>query len=361
MSSRFDYEKIDVVQFLKGLGVRNVRDLGLEVSYSCPFDGHSREDSSPSASMSKVTIVKDDGNEYPPTTFNCFTCGKAGTAITFLSILENVSPIISRRMIRQQFGMSFKEPEDGLHKELMSLISKNPRNKSGFKSLNIQPEISILELEQRKVHWVSGIGTVPILWKSYMLERGFDPIILHEFEIGFDRISGRIAIPVFDEKNRLIGFKGRAWNDNQIPKYLVLGGKGYNFGPYEVSQVLFALNVARDHIQQELDPFQMYFDKTVMIVREGELNTIAMHQHGYKNTVGFSGQHLSTKQIELIKDHCRRVILWFDDVHMATKAAKKLERFMPSYVCIATDKDPAEMSREEIRVAISQSLDSVLV
>lgn len=336
MSSRFDYEKIDVVEFLRSLGVQNVRDQGLEVSYSCPFEGHSREDKNPSATMSKTTVVKNNGDEYPPTTFYCFACGRAGTAVTFLSEYENVSPLIARKMLREKFGMSFREPEGSFTTEIMSMIEKE---KERYPVEFMQPEIN----EQFDAMWLPGeyvYNSASPAYDYMVKERGFTYDILNKFRVGIDFSSNRIAIPLRDEQNRLVGYKGRSYNGG-TPKYLVLGGKNYDFDPCDVSLILFAYPKAI-----ESDSWNKARE---LILTEGELNAISMHQKGYDNTVGISGQYLSDRQVDILKDDCRRIYLVFDEVEKAKAAARKLERFMLVYITLPTEnKDPASMTNDEV-------------
>lgn len=345
MNQRFDYEKIDVVEFLRSLGVRNVKDLGLEVSYSCPFDGHSRDDNHPSASMTKTTVLKNDGTEYPPTTFNCFTCGRAGTAVSFLAEYEGVSILTARRLIKEKFGMAFREPKDTLLAEIDTVLAK-----TDGKTIvpPMQPEIDPKELSIRKLEWVNwsrSQGIPPPV--TYMLDRGFSPEILDEFQIGWDDVSQRLSIPVFDEMDRLIGFKGRRWDNDQTgeynPKYLVLGGAKYNFDTYDVSRVLFALSRAKKCIQT--------YNR--MIVVEGELNAISMHQKGFKNTVGISGQYLSPYQRELIAAVSDEVTLYFDEQEKAYRAAEELSRhIMRVKVVPPHDTDAADTDAKDIELLL---------
>jgi DNA primase len=335
MSTRFDYEKIDVVEFLKGLGIRNVRDSGLEVSFSCPFD-HFKGDRNPSATMSKTTVVKNNGDEYPPTTFYCFGCGKAGTAVTFLSEIEGVSPLIARKMLRQQFGMSFKEPEDSFVTEIMDRVGIGKPEK--FPARYEQPEIKY----PRPLHavWASAVINVqkdsPYAYLVH--ERGFTPKILNHFKIGVDWRNFRVAIPLFDERNRLVGFKGRSFVGH-TPKYLVLGGDDYDFPTCDVSLILFGLPQA-----QESEGWMLRGELNVV---EGELNAIAMHQKGYPNTVGISGQYLSDRQADLLKD-CQSVNIIFDVKDKAIAAAKKIERYVKVSFAPPRERDPADMNGEEI-------------
>lgn len=337
---RFDYEKIDVVEFLQSLGIRNVKDLGLEVSYSCPFEGHRKGDLNPSAMMCKTTIVRDDGTEYPPTTFHCFTCGRAGTAVSFLAEYEDVSQLIARKMLREKFGMSFKEPEDTLWAELNEQLTSSRKRKLNDYS---QPKIEDSELEDRIINWNYG-GPETTLWQNYMFSRGFTAQILTEFQIGYDARSRRISIPIYDEQERLVGFKGRIWEPgDKRSKYIALGGEGYEFEPYDTSKILFAFPQATRSSN--------YLTQNQLIIVEGELNTIAMHQKGFPNSVGISGQYLSERQAELIRHSCNSAVLFFDDLDKAKMAADKLERYVRVSIIaghLESGADAAELSEQEI-------------
>ena len=343
MNQRFDYEKIDVVDFLKGLGVRNVRDQGYEVSYSCPFvDGHRDGlDTHPSATMSKVTIIKDDGSELPPTTFYCFTCGKAGTAVSFLAEYEGVSPLIARKMLKERFGMAFREPQGSFAREISDFLDTDKRETEVERIQDISP----YELNQRWLDW-HDLSSPPV---RYMIERGFSSETLSSFAVGYDKISDRISIPVFDEHNRLVGFKGRTYKaEDSRPRYMVLGGKDYNFEPYDVSKVLFALPRA---IQTD----RYLSNDHALIVTEGELNAISMHQKDFVNTVGISGQYLSDVQAKLLTQRTTRVMLMFDDDEKAITAAKKLEKKIRVSVAPYEGSDPADSTLAEIQHRMAHS------
>lgn len=336
MTNRFDYSKIDVVEFLSSLGVQNIRDQGLEVLYSCPFD-HARGDVNPSASMSKVSVMKDNGDEYPPTTYHCFGCGKAGNAVTFLAEYEGVSNLNARQLLREKFGMSFKEPEGSVLSEVMNILE--PPKKEVKEEDWMQPEISKEDLDYRRVNWTDHFGDVPIKHKKYMLDRGFSPEILTKFDIGYDPISDRISIPVYDELNRLIGFKGRSW-DGKLPKYIVLGGERYRFEPYNVSKVLFGFWRA---VRTDL-----FLEARRLYVVEGELNTLAMVDKGFDNSVGISGQFISDRQAALLFGACRSVTLVFDEHDKALTAADKLHKHVHVSIAPFLGKDPAESTEDEL-------------
>lgn len=352
-----DLSVIDVETFLKELGMNNVRDEGREVKYSCFSDFHSRGDANPSASMEKGS-----------TKFYCFSCGMGGNAVTFLATLENVSPLQSSIWIKERFGGGLNTPEPGSVKDTVEeILNKEEKHKK----THIVPILGEEEITRRRVDWKSLENDYydftskmihelpgetfedifkPVEKKDnelfYMFKRGFEADTLIEWQIGWDRISERFTIPVRNENSKLVGFKARA--PERDPKYLVLGGAEYGFDPYETSRVIFGLD-------------KVDWKKTHdLIICEGELNCIAMHQMGFKNTVGISGKILSDYQAKIINKYAAQVLLIFDEDEDARKAADKLQLFIPTRIVAPHDNDPASMSIEEIVSLLRSNRSSLL-
>lgn len=334
-----DLSKVDVYEFLSELGLNNVREERNDVWYSCFSDQHYRGDVNPSASMEKGT-----------TKFYCFACGMHGNAVSFLAELENVSPIQSAIWIKERFvGASVPDQETLVENVKKALERKTNQRSHGEQNVLLDE----IQVQKRRLDWSSeeawlaysgpdvDTNDTPII---YMLDRGFSSEILNKFEIGWDKISERISIPVRDADGNLIGFKGRSIE--RMPRYIVLGGPEYGFEPYQTKQILFGL----DKVGKVEE----------LIVCEGELNAIAMHQHGYTNTVGISGKILSDEQCELIKNYGKKVVLIFDEEEDAINAAKKLRRFIPTAIVPDHDKDPADMDATEIAWLLQSQKSSLI-
>lgn len=317
--------------------MNNVREEGKDVWYSCFSDQHYRGDANPSASMEKGT-----------TRFYCFSCGMHGNAVAFLAELENVSPIQSAIWIKERFIGSSVPDQATLLQNVKDTLSAKPKARVREELVAI-PEI---EAARRKIDWRSQRA-----WFSYsgpmrdeidkpvmyMFDRGFDAEVLDKFGVGWDKISERICLPVRSDDGTLVGFKARSI-DRQ-PRYIVLGGPEYGFEPYPTRKVLFGLDKA---VGDEL------------IVCEGELNCIALHQHGYLNAVGISGKVISDEQIELIRKYGQKVVLIFDEVEDAISNAKKLRTFMPTTVVPDHDKDPADMDATELAWLLQSKKSSLI-
>lgn len=348
-ASRFDLGVIDVVEFLGSLGVHNIRKEMREVRFSCPYPVHSMGDRDPSAYMNQET-----------TAFHCFGCGASGNAITFLADVREVSRATAREWIMEKWAPQFADIEDlhGFVKRMMEEIEQDQGE---------QLAPAVLDDVESEKRWTDWSASSRDPWAHYMHARGFSPEILNRFELGYDDASNRITIPVRLPTHELVGFKGRIWHSSQDgqPKYMVLGdteqmlAQGryvYGFAPYDAAQFVFGANHAR------------VIDRT-LIVREGELNVVSMHQKGFENTVGPSGSTLSDKQIAEIARMADRVILFFDsdmqNEQSATTAQIKLLRAIDQFdslcdvlVCQDHDGDPAEMSAEEIRKLVDNAQSS---
>lgn len=318
--------------------MNNVREEGDDIWYSCFSDQHYRGDANPSASMQQGT-----------TKFYCFSCGMHGNAVSFLAELENVSPIQSAIWIKERFIGSSVPDQSNIIDNVKEILSSKKRTKTDSK-LEVIDE---LEAQRRKIDWKSARAWLaysgdkrdsedaPI---DYMLDRGFSIDVLDKFEIGWDKISQRITIPIRDDQGNLVGFKGRALEGQ--PRYIVLGGPEYGFDPYQTKKVLFGLDKAE--IEEEI------------IVCEGELNAIALHQHGYKNAVGISGKIISDEQAELIKKYGQKVVLIFDEEEDAINNAKKLRVTIPTAIIPAHDKDPADMDATELAWLLQSKKSSLI-
>jgi DNA primase len=286
------------------------------------------------------------------TAFQCWSCGMKGNAITFLAELENVSPIQAAIWIKERFNIGTVPKQESIVDNVKEILSKKKATKTPSYSL---PELDESEADRRVVDWnklwkeynsqTSQLNELPgTTWEDifqkqpesnplfYMFDRGFKPETLVTWKIGWDKISERISIPVRNENGRLVGFKGRTIK-KENPRYLVLGGIEYGFEPYETKKVLFGLS----KITQDSE----------LIVREGELNVISLHEKGIRNSVGISGKVLSNEQINLCKKYSAKLIMWFDDEEDARSAAEKIKT-IPTIVVPSFERDPVEMTRGEI-------------
>lgn len=327
-------EEVDVLDFLEALGIRNINDGGDEIQFSCPFPGHAYGDETPSAYMNVET-----------TAFYCHGCKAKGNAIHFLSKLEGISPLLAARHIRERYGSEFLDT-DSFFYEIDSLLQEKPNDES----LSLAPPSSMNLLES--------IQNCPAAL-NYLRERGFCDASIAAWEIGYDHISDRIAIPVRNDSGTLVGFKGRAYRSEHKPKYLVLGdtkrSRRYGFPTYEKSKVVFGMN--------KFIPDAHLFNHH-LIITEGELDVVALWQSNYKNCVSV-GSNFSADHREIILAHANSVTCFLDDDPAGSKAVQKIHEELSPYIQVKTvgphEGDPASLTSEACAKLIreAQTLDCV--
>jgi DNA primase len=291
------------------------------VEFECPFGGHQQGGS---ASMNRETTV-----------YFCFGCHASGDAITFVSALEGVPPWRARRWIRERWGTDFREPQGALVDEIGDILSpppEEPRRQLGF--IEQWPE-SIA-----RVDWLgvcARLGEAPQSLR-YLIDREFSGFALDSWEVGWCTVTGRVAIPVHDDEGRLVGFKGRS-TDGSEPKYVVLGDKEgrdarWGFSTYPIGEVVFGLHRCEPDV----------------VVCEGELNAIALHDTGVSGAA-IAHARATRRQLELLRKRAHSATLFLDDDEAGRSGthalARQLEPFMPVRVVLPHEGDPAEMTAQE--------------
>lgn len=327
-----DVGAIDVVDFLSSLGVRNVRLAGDEVSYSCPFSGHSHGDSSPSASMNVDT-----------TAFYCFGCHAKGNAVTFLSIFDGISPVRAAFYIRERYAGGWKEPVGSVADEIEGLISA--------------PQV-VLEQAHNKIIDERFALDFSIVWSlvaetesahedlTYPLRRGLSAETLTRFEFGYDEMSRRTTLAIRDRHGNLVGFKGRDVTGTHGARYLVLGGNRYGFDPYKAALIVWGAH--------DVKP-----DAGRIILAEGEWNAVKLRQLGYP-AVSAGSSTFSNEQASLVASLCSEVVLFYDSDNAGQigerQAADALCRKVKVLYVPEHEGDPMDMDSGAVETLLKNTL-----
>lgn len=327
--------RVDVIEFLELMNVKNISVRGDEAMFSCPFPGHKHGDTNPSASMN-----------INNTAWLCFGCQRRGNAATFLAELEECSVFVARKWLREYFGGGFREPIHSLSAEINEMFTAENPDLVDV----INPPIDESYMEPFSVDWQMVASNLSdarsFAGLTYMLDRGFSAEILEKYEIGYDMVDERAVMTVRDLDGALIGFKGRAVRKEQQPRYRVYGRPRFPFKPYSTGEVVYLANKTRD-IGGDI------------IVCEGELNALKMHEFGYVNAVGISGATFTKTHADIIAKIADRAILFFDSdepgVEGAVRAADLLVSRIPVLVVPPHDKDAADSTKEEVDELISKA------
>ena len=266
----------------------------------CPF----HNEKSPSFSVSPDKQI-----------FHCFGCGVGGNVIGFISKIEGIGYKEAIEVLAEKANIVLPTNnrfEDNKKEELKAKVYKvntvaaEYYNKRLYQS---QSKIAQEYIKKRKLNnetlesfKIGFSGRFDELYKE-LIKQGFkeeeilESGLVNKNEKGMyiDRYRNRLMIPIFDERNRVIAFGGRVLDDSK-PKYI---NSPENI-VYSKGRHLFGLNVAKKHNIKKL------------LIVEGYMDVISLHQRGITNVVAALGTALTTQQGWLLRKNTQQVILGFD-------------------------------------------------
>ena len=321
----------------------------------CPF----HNDKSPSLSVSQEKQI-----------YKCFSCGEAGNVITFvmkykkLTFQEAAKYLADKAGIPLEMGNS-RESQITKKKDLLYKVNTEAAR---YYFYNLQRTSTAKDYFLKRgikeeVIKRFGLGYAPDGWHNlimYLRKKGFNDNLLLEAGLiskseksgnTYDRFRNRVMFPVFDVRGKVIGFGGRVLDDSK-PKYLnspetVVFHKGTN---------LYGLNFAtKNRLEQDY-----------IIIVEGYMDLISLHQHGITNTVASLGTALTINQARLLKRYVNKVIISYDaDVAGQTATLRGLEilrnaGFDVKVLKVPQGKDPDEFVRNNGKDAFLRLVDSAL-
>lgn len=299
--------------------------------------------------------------------FKCFGCGEAGNVISFIMKYKNLSYIEAIRYLAERANITIEENNETSkirdNKEIFYTINKevgryffnnlqNTNNEG--KAYFLRRGIS--EATIRKF----GLGYARDGWnnlRDYLKSKGYNENILEKAGLiikseknrsYYDRFRNRVMFPVFDYKGRVIAFGGRVLDDSK-PKYLnspetPVFNKGNN---------LYGLNYAIKNNNL----------RTIVIV-EGYMDVISLHQYGITNVVASLGTALTVNQARLLKRYADKIIISYDaDLagQMATLRGLEILRannFDVRVLTVPNGKDPDEFIRANGKDAFLKLMDN---
>lgn len=295
----------DVVGLYVALTRRGGNLFGL-----CPF--HSEKTASFSVSPAK-------GIYY------CFGCHKGGGVINFVMEVENLEYPDAVRFLAKRVGMEV--PEDT---EYRSEHKKQERLRNLCKDaaryyheqLNSPAgapgrEYIVKRGLSRATVTRFGLGFAPDGWsnlldtmtkKGYTKEELLDAGLVLKSQKGslYDRFRNRLMFPIIDVRGNVIGFGGRVMDDSK-PKYL----NSPETSIFNKRRNLFALNVAKKSSQGRI------------ILTEGYLDAIALHQYGFDCAVASLGTALTEEHAQLLSKYTNQVVLTYDGDEAGQNATRR--------------------------------------
>lgn len=262
---------------------------------------------------------------YPATqSFYCFGCGAGGDAITFLKKIENLDYLDAVKTLAQRAGLQMPQEgfDDSLSKRRRRILEMNREAARFYHSVLLSPEGKVgydyyigRALSAATINHF-GLGFAPNQWDAllkHMRAKGYQPAELVDAGLArkgqkgyYDNFRNRVMTPIIDVRDNVIAFGGRVLDDSK-PKYINTGDTLV----YKKTNELFALNFAKDSKEDAL------------ILCEGYMDVIAMHQAGFTNAVAGCGTALTTEQVRLISRYAKEVILTYDADEAGQKALQK--------------------------------------
>ncbi len=295
---------------------------------------------------------------YPENqSFYCFGCGAGGDAITFVRKIENLDYVEAVKVLAERAGMQMPEDgyDDSLAKHRQRLLAANREAAKFFYSTMMSPQGKTgldyflsrgLSMQTIK-HF--GLGYAPDSWDAllkYMRLKGFTNQELYDANLirvsnkserthYYDNFKNRAMVPIIDLRGNVIAFGGRVLDDSK-PKYINTSDTLV----YKKSNGVFALNFAKNG------------NPSRIIVAEGYMDVIALHQAGFTNSVACLGTALTQEQARLVSRYADEVILSYDSDEAGQKATRRaIDIFSKTGVKIRVlkltgGKDPDEIIKK---------------
>lgn len=268
---------------------------------------------------------------YPESqSFYCFGCGSGGDAVTFLRKIENLDYIDAVKALADKAGMTM--PDEGGYDKTISdkrrrILEANRAAARYFHSCLMAPEgREALEYLLRrgltkKTIASFGLGFAPNSWHSlidHMRSLGFtrqelvsanlaNESIKNDRKNVYDNFRNRLMFPVIDIRGNVVAFGGRVLDDSK-PKYINTSDTLV----YKKGQGIFALNLAKNGNSDRK-----------LILAEGYMDVIALHQAGFTNAVACLGTALTKEQAGIIARYADEVILSYDNDGAGQAAANR--------------------------------------
>lgn len=289
---------------------------------------------------------------YPENqSFYCFGCGAGGDVITFVRKIENLEYVEAVRFLAQHAGMTM--PEDNGNDQVAHMKSrileinrslahfyhgclKQPVGKSGLDYLH-ERGLS------NKTIIRFGLGFAPDSWDSalqHLKQKGFTEeemlaaAVVSRSSKGncYDQFRGRVMFPIIDLRGNVIGFGGRIMGDAKGPKYL----NSSDTPVFKKSRNLYAMGFAKASKREGL------------LLCEGYMDVIAVHQAGFDNAVATLGTALTDEQARLAAQYTNLVTLAYDSDGPGQAATRRASQIFERtgvkvrVLSIKNAKDPDE-------------------
>jgi DNA primase len=304
--------------------------------------------------------------------YHCFSSGKHGDIFTFLMEMEGLSFPEAVEKLAGEAGLPLPKPDpqfERANRERLGLLDALEAATRLFEEeLTAREERDALLYAERrglkpdtlKEFRIGFAPNAKEALKTTLTKRGFAEAQLLEAGLlikpddgrpSYDRFRNRLTIPILDHKSRVIGFGARALDPDAEPKYL----NSPETRLFDKGSTVFNFARAR----------RSAFDRGELIVVEGYMDVIALHQAGFVNTVATLGTAFTERQMEQLWLLQPEPIICFDgDRAGEAAAARAIDRMLPMlreghsfrFAFLPEGLDPDDLVRSQGAAAFSQCL-----
>lgn len=316
----------------------NLKRRGKNLVGLCPF--HSEKTPS-------FTVYPENGSFY------CFGCGVGGDVFTFTGLIENLDYIESVKLLAERSGITL--PQDGYDDSMQRLKKRiydiNRDTARFFHAFLMSPggkwALDYLTGRGLTLKTIKhfGLGAAPDSWDAlihHLKEKGYTESdmlaanVIGKSERGslYDRFRKRVMFPIINIRGNIVAFSGRA-----MPGEDKQGGKYVNTADtpvYKKSENLFGINFAKNVCSERV------------ILVEGNMDVISLHQAGFENTVAPLGTAFTTEQANLLSRYTKEIVLMLDADAAGQKAVRRASELLENtglsvrVVVVPDGKDPDE-------------------
>ena len=264
----------------------------------------------------------------------CFGCGSGGDVITFIMRVENLDYVEALEFLAARAGINIPEDTSDYNEPTVSrkrIYQMNLEAAKFFRNCLMDKELGAEALEylceKRKLSMTTvkrfGLGYSPNdfgMLTSHLKRLGYTD---EEMQVGFlagksqktgrsyDYYRNRVIFPIIDTSGNIVAFGGRVMDDSK-PKYLNTS----DTPAFKKSRHLFALNFAKKHCDE------------YMILCEGYMDVIALHEAGFENAVATLGTAITSEQARIFAKYTKKVIVCYDSDDAGQNATQKAIRLL---------------------------------
>ena len=323
-----------------------LKKSGANFKANCPFHG----EKTPSFVVSPQKQI-----------FHCFGCGVGGDSVKFVMEIEKLSypEAIEKLASNYNIPLQYSKGRGSLNdeKRVLELLEqwykKNlSQNQDAHKYLTDRG-IEERFIEHFEIGYVgSGQSVIEYLKANQIpLPKAVDAGVIAVGERGeyYARLTDRVIFPIYNASGSIVGFGGRTLG-NHPAKYI----NSPQTKLFNKSRLLYGYNLAKRDI----------YDKGRVIVTEGYLDVIMLHQAGYTTAVATLGTALTSEHLPILRKGEPKIVLAYDGDKAgqaaALKAAKLLSAngFEGSVVLFPEGKDPADMVNSGDREGLKNLLEN---